>query len=312
MVVTYNSARVIGACLDALGESVPVVVVDNASTDETTRIARSRTTAKVIENKINIGFAAAVNQGLREAGARCTLVLNPDAHAAGNLEPLWAAAEAHGLATGRLVGWDGKTQRGFTVRRFPSPWTLLLEVGGLNRLLPGNPWNRRYRYLDRDLEAEGFVEQPAGACLAVRSDVWQAVGGLDEDFRPVWFEDVDFVKRVREAGFQAWYSAGVPFRHSGGDSVGRQPETELRLNWYSNLLRYVAKHHGEINYRLVCVAVLVCAFPRAVAGMMRTGGAEAFQAYRAVSRMALGRLLSLGREQRKARPKFPSDPEGEA
>lgn len=312
MVVTYNSAEVIGDCLDALGGLAKVVVVDNASSDGTVGIARSRAAVQVIENKENVGFAAAVNQGCEAAAAHCTLILNPDARATADLEPLWSAAEAHGFAAGRLADWDGTTQRGFTVRRFPSPFVLILEVLGINRLLPGNPWNRRYRYLDRDPEASGWVEQPAGACLAVRADVWRRVGGFDEEFVPVWFEDVDFAKRAQEAGFPAWYCGEVPFRHLGGHSVARQPETELRLNWYSNLLRYVAKHHRGVEYRLVCLAVLLSLFPRAVAGMMRQRGVAAVQAYRAVGRMTLGRLVSGVREHRKGSPIIQPDPEREA
>lgn len=312
MVVTYNSAEVIGDCLDALGGLEKVVVVDNASGDGTVGIARSRATVQVIENKENVGFAAAVNQGWQAAAAGCTLILNPDTRAAADLEPLWAAAETYGFAAGRLVGWDGTTQQGFTVRRFPSPFVLILEVLGINRLLPGNPWNRRYRYLDRDPEEPGWVEQPAGACLAVRADVWRSVGGFDEEFAPVWFEDVDFAKRVRVAGFPAWYCGEVPFRHVGGHSVARQPETELRLNWYSNLLRYVAKHHRGFEHRFVCLAVLLSLLPRTVAGMMRRQGVTTVRAYRAVGRMTLGRLFSPVREHRQASQKIQPDPEREA
>lgn len=311
MVVTFNSAGVIGECLDAL-QGVATVVVDNASCDGTAQAARARPNVQVIENNHNTGFAAAVNQGVTAAGAACTLILNPDAVAPARLEPLWAAAEEHGIAAGRLTGWDGNTQRGFTVRRFPTPWVLVLEVLGINRLWPGNPWNRRYRYLDQNLEESGWVEQPAGACLAVRGDVWRLTGGFDEDFAPAWFEDVDFLKRCREAGFRAWYCAEAPFRHLGGHSVRQQTETERRLNWYSNLLRYVAKHHRGMGYRMVCLAVGLSAFPRAVAGMMGRQGVAAVRAYRAVGGMAFRRLFSGIHDRRKASPKIQPTREKEA
>ncbi len=87
---------------------------------------------------------------------------------------------------------------------------------GLNRLWPGNPVNRRYRCLDLDLEAAADVEQPAGAFLLIRRDAWQALGGFDEGFHPIWFEDVDFLKRARDAGYRRALRSVARWRGTSG------------------------------------------------------------------------------------------------
>ncbi len=115
-------------------------------------------------------------------------------------------------------------RRGFTIRRFPTPLTLWFELCGFNRLWPSNPVNRRYRYLDRDLEQAGPVEQPAGAFLMFRRDVWERLGGFDEGFYPVWFEDVDFCRRAADAGYRIEYVPQVEAEHLGGHSVGQISE----------------------------------------------------------------------------------------
>ena len=152
-----------------------------------------------------------MNQGARAAGdSEFILLLNPDVQLLTAIDQLTESAQQHGLAAGRLVDQAGRTQSGLTIRRFPDPRRAgLFELFGINRLWPSNPVNRRYRYLDRDLINPALVEQPAGAFLMVRQDVWKKLGGFDEQFYPVWFEDVDFCRRAVDAGYQIAY---VPSR----------------------------------------------------------------------------------------------------
>ena len=102
-----------------------------------------------------------------------------------------------GAVGGRLVDTDGRPQVGFNVRSFPTPAALACEVLLLNRVWPSNPVNRRYRRLNWDPERPQDVDQPAGAFLMVRREVLENVGLLDEDFAPIWFEDVDLCLRIR-------------------------------------------------------------------------------------------------------------------
>jgi len=276
VVVTYNSADCLSECLAAaIRECSEVVVVDNASSDGSAAKARLVPGVRLIANTHNAGFAAACNQGFRAAGAPYVLLLNPDAVLETPLQPLIAALSQPrtGCAAGALTGPDGRPQAGFTVRRFPTPGALAFEALGINRIWPGNPVNRPYRCLDLDLSQAQAVEQPAGALLMVRRDVWERLGGFDERFAPLWFEDVDFLLRAAQAGFQTWYDPQVRARHAGGHSIGGLKTDVRQAYWYSNLLEFAAKHFSPWWIRAVGGAVIAGVVARTIAGWVTgTGG----------------------------------------
>ena len=276
-----------------MAPSLTPVVIDNASSDDTVERVRTRAGVRLIANRVNRGFAAAVNQGTREAGqAGFLLLLNPDACLATPLEDLIEASRRHGLAAGKLVGEDGRAQTGFALRRFPTPAALIFELFGINRLWPRNPVNCHYRYLDRDLDRPGPVEQPAGAFLMTRRDVWEGLGGLDEQFHPVWFEDVDFCRRAADAGYRIEYVPSVIARHVGGHSVGQVPRAYRAVYWCDSLLRYAVKHFAPRAYRRVCVAVIVSAVLRAVAGINQDRSQAPAAMYFKIVKLASRRLVS--------------------
>ena len=246
-----------------MAPSVTVVVVDNASQDGSAKRA-------TIANRENLGFAAAVNQGVRATDAEFVLLLNPDARVLTAVDDLVTASGQYGLAAGKLVDETGRAQRGFTIRRLPTALSLGFELLGINRFWPSNKVNRGYRYLDRDLEQAGEVEQPAGAFLMFRRDVWEALGGFDESFYPVWFEDVDFCRRAVDAGYRIEYVPTVTAEHVGAHSVSKIPEGCRAVYWCASLLKYAAKHFRPLGYRGICMAVVLTSVPRAVAGMIRT------------------------------------------
>lgn len=252
-----------------MAPSVTPIVIDNASNDVTVAEARSRSGVRVIANAENRGFAAAVNQGVRACTEEYLLMLNPDTQLLTAIDDLTTAAHSYGLACGKLQDKTGNAQAGFTIRRFPTPMTFWFELTGLNRLWPSNHVNRRYRYLDRDLGQPGLVEQPAGAFLMFRRDVWEKLGGLDEGFYPVWFEDVDFCFRAAHAGHKISYIPSVCAEHLGGHSVGRIPVGCRLRYWCASLLVYAGKHFSRIAYRGICLLVAITSVPRTVAGMMR-------------------------------------------
>jgi GT2 family glycosyltransferase len=304
VIVTYNSADVIISCLEALSKMAPqvsTVVVDNASSDGTGDLVRARSGAKLIANDQNRGFAAAVNQGVREAtGGDLILVLNPDTELLTVIDPLVESAARDGLAAGRLVDASDNTQAGFTIRRFPTPFSLAFELLGINRLWPSNRVNRAYRYLDRDLHEPGPVEQPAGAFLMFRQDVWEKLGGLDEQFYPVWFEDVDFCRRAVDAGYQIAYVPSVTARHRGGHSVSRISSQRRASYWCVSLLTYAAKHFGPGAFRGICAAVVLSSIPRMVAGMISERTLSSVVTYCNIMRFAGLCLVSPGHVKKSA------------
>ncbi len=284
-----------------MAPQVSTVVVDNASSDRTVDLVQGHSGAKLIANDQNRGFAAAVNQGVREAtGADFILVLNPDAELLTAIDPLVESAGRDGLAAGRLVDTTGIAQAGFTIRRFPTPLSLAFELLGINRLWPSNRVNRAYRYLDRELDQPGFVEQPAGAFLMFRQDVWQKLGGLDEQFYPVWFEDVDFCRRAVDAGYRIAYVPAVVARHRGGHSVSRISSRRRASYWCVSLLTYAAKHFGPGAFRGICAVVVLSSVPRMVAGMISERTLSSVVTYCNIMRFAGRCLVSPGHVKKSA------------
>lgn len=294
VVVTHQSASCLAWCLEtATRYCHRVVVVDNASSDETVALAR-RFPVEVIENPTNRGFAAAANQGFRALATPVVLLLNPDVRLLGPVDPLTGACLQQGAATGLLLdAITGQPQVGFSVRRFPDAASLAFEILGLNRLWPANPINVRYRCLDLELHSPADVEQPAGAFVMIRHDVWDSLGGFDERFHPLWFEDVDFLRRLALAGYRVRLVPEVRALHLGAHSAGSLPPGDRERFWYASLLTYVWKHFRPASARVLSLALAAAAAARILVAV----GDSAWQrrrAYVAVIRWA-GRSFWDGR-----------------
>jgi len=293
VIVTHNSAEEIGPCLDAaVATGAEVVVVDNASGDRT-RGEVERRGVRLIANASNAGFAAAVNQGIRALSTPLLLLLNPDAVIQGSLDPLREACRdpQTAAAGGLLVDHFGKPQTGFNVRRFPSATALCLEALLVNRVWPGNPVNWHYRCLGLDCSSAMEVEQPAGAFLMIRRDAWEKLGGLDEGFYPLWFEDVDFLKRAKDNGYHIRYVPQAVAKHTGAHSI-RKISLEFRqFYWYRSLLKYSAKHFSPGAEKAVCLAVIVGSLMRTVLGIPRQRSLKPIAVYGRVWKLALRQLV---------------------
>lgn len=293
IIVSHNSEDCIGSCLEALRgiRDWKIILVDNASSDSTVKIATSvAPDVCLFVNDRNAGFAGALNRAVSVATGDIFVLLNPDAITApGSLDALVHCLSVKGVGAvgGSLRTADGQPDRGFAVRSFPSLSASVAETLLVNRVWPTNRWNRSYRCLGMDYSRTQQVQQPAGACLAIKREAWQDVGGFDENFFPVWFEDVDFCRRLSDRGWKVLYCAEAIFRHSGGHSVNKLRCDDRQLYWYSNLLRYFQKHHGAIACVVLRVAITLGMLMRSLAVVLgikphSTGRREALRAYGAV------------------------------
>ena len=140
---------------------------------------------------------------------------------------------------------------------------------------------------DLDRTRDQDVEQPAAACLLVRRDAFDAVGGFDEAFHPAWFEDVDFCRRLLDAGWRIRYVAGARVVHEGGVAMRTLGLGSFSTIWYRNLLRYAGKH-GSLATRLALRPLLVAGMAiRTTVSLLRGRAADA-RAYIRVIGMAVG------------------------
>jgi hypothetical protein len=109
--------------------------------------------------------------------------------------------------------------------------------------------------VDFDYERPAEIEQPAGACLLVKRRAWESLGGFDPRFFPLWFEDVDLCRRLRQAGWTILYEPQARFLHAGAHSLAAVTDRDRQLYWYRNLLRYFRKHHSRLAVAVLRVAI---------------------------------------------------------
>jgi len=243
IVVTHNAAAWIERSLESLaGTGAEVIVVDNASTDGTPGLVREKFPgARVIEQE-NRGFGAGNNAGMRVASGRYYVLLNPDAWLTeGALEKLVAFAEEHPEAAvvgPRLLNPDGSLQR--SVRGYPSPWRIATEYFFLRKLGPRTHALNAFFGEQFDHESVREAEYLFGACLLVRREAVDEVGGFDEDFF-LMSEEVDWCYRFRQAGWKVLFFPGAEVFHVVGASLNpRQFHAIVRGH-----LQFLRKHHGE-------------------------------------------------------------------
>lgn len=246
VVVSWNVAELLRGCLAALAatESRPgIVVVDNASTDGTCEAVRREFPAAVLlANATNAGFAAATNQGVREAlarGAERILLVNPDATLAPKslaaLERILDASPEVGIAAPAIVNPDG-TPQAFAFGDDPSLGYLLRR--GARRVLgrpPLHDWG------------SATVTEPdwvTGACLLARADVFRRGVWFDEGFF-LYFEDNDWCLRARRAGWRIRREPTVAAVHAGGCSLRHNPAAQAAYT--RSLERFHAKHYARWN-----------------------------------------------------------------
>ena len=264
-IVNYNSTPLVDACLASIHRFPPadpfeVIVVDNASTDPATRLGPAYPGVRFLQNRENVGYAAANNQGLREGRGEFFFLLNPDTELReGTVDALVACLESRpdaGLASARLVDPDGTPQTGFMVRRLPTLAATAAQLLLLDELWPGNPVTARAACRDLDYTRVQEVEQPAASALLIRRSVWESLHGFDEAFTN-WFNDVDLCMRVHRAGWKALFCPDAVVVHHGGMGAASLAVEHGLIQYYRAMRLYFLRHRGISSYVLVTLFVAV-------------------------------------------------------
>src|SRR5436309_11788153 len=245
IVVTLNSATWIERCLESLrGAGAEVIVVDHGSTDETLELVHKTCPDARIVQQQNFGFGAGNNTGMRVASGRYFLLLNADAWLREDaLERLVAFADEHPEAAvvgPRLLDPDGTLQR--SVRGYPSPWRIATEYFFLRKLAPRSRALNAFYGAGFDHESVREAEYLFGACLLVRREAVDSVGGFDEDFF-LMSEEVDWCYRFRQAGWKVLFYPGAEAFHVLTSSVN-PAQFQLLVRGH---LRFLRKHQGLLT-----------------------------------------------------------------
>lgn len=221
--------------------ALDVILVDNASEDGTVEAVRAAfPDVRVIANKENRGFAAACNQGLAASAARHALLLNPDMRVEpGALAKTVDYLDAYpnvAVLGAKLVGEDGKPM--YHLRRFPTWKDQLVILLKLARWFPKTI--DRYMGRDIDLDLEQDVDSIRGSYFAINRSALDTIGMLDERYF-IWFEEVDYCRRVKEKGMNVRYVPSVVAHDSVGKSFAQRSRWWKRKQFFASLLKYFWK-----------------------------------------------------------------------
>jgi GT2 family glycosyltransferase len=265
VIVNWNTCDLLAACLRSLAapggmpDGTQVIVVDNASTDDSRRYLRDECPwVHLVENATNSGFAAATNRGLAVAAGRHLLLLNSDTEVQPDaLEEMVAFLEAYthiGIVGADVRNPDGSPQP--CAGAAPSLFSEIASILGLDRRI------RRLFAMRRDEPQPGaFLPQDwvLGAALMIRRAAFEQIGPLDIGYF-FYSEEVDWCVRARECGWGVGTLVGAHILHHGGGST-RRTSDQMRPALFRSKIRYLAIHEGRRSARLFRAVV------RTVAGL---------------------------------------------
>lgn len=257
IIINYRTADLTLECLRSLQSeidpAIQVVIVDNASGDGSAEdIERAiaqhgwASWATLIRSPINGGFASGNNLGIRSIHADAYVLLNSDTIVkpgamAGLREAMRTRPDAGVIGPGLL---DREGDHDPSMFRAPGPAAEFLRIahtGILDRAMPH--LTPRLPQTDEPMEADwlGF------ACVLIRREVIERVGPMDEGYF-MYFEDIDYCRRIREAGWKVLYWPAPKVVHLQGGSSNVTPESAARRRapryYYEARARYFAKFYG--------------------------------------------------------------------
>jgi len=252
LVVAYHSSDELPPLVASVQVShgpehtVDVYVIDNSGdAAEIETLSAMSGLAGFVPSGENVGYGGGVNRLVRALPRAYDwlLVTNPDVRfTEGSLDALLEGAARHpeaGIFGPRVTAPDEVVYP--SARAFPSIRTGVGH-GLFANIWPSNPWTRRYhRFRDTSLAEDQFVDWLSGACLLIRPEAFELVGGFDEGYF-MYFEDVDLAFRLSKLGRGSVFVPRAVIVHSGAHSTSRQADLMRRVH-HESARRYLDKKY---------------------------------------------------------------------
>jgi hypothetical protein len=265
IIVNWNVKDLLRKCLLSIFEHKPgfpfeVIVVDNASTDGSVHMVRSEFPHKVqlIVNDENRGFSVANNNGIKHSQGKYILILNPDTEVkSGAISTLVEFLKNHKEAAAvapRILNPDGTLQE--SVLSFPTLPALLLRAIFVEALWPENPITHKYFSRDFKYQSIAEVDQPMGAAILFKREIFNKVGLFDEHSF-MFFDEVDLCYRIKQAGYKIYFTPQAEIIHHLSKSVQKWGALNLSRNWTRSRNHYFFKHYGPGAVLLLYVFDLI-------------------------------------------------------
>ncbi len=265
IIVTYNSEKQVKNCLESIFSSktkkrkVEIIIIDNNSKDKTLKIVKTYFDKKVniVHNKTNLGFAKAVNQGIKKSKYKQILLLNPDTRLyEKSIEILIEQKKQFkaDICGGKMVKTD-RTVHGSFVRE-PNLLTALFDFTNLRKIFPKNKWHKEFYHLDlkeivKPLEVGGV----SGGYMLMDKRINEKNKGFDENFF-LYLEDLDYCLRAKKRGFKIFYFPESIIWHKGGGSSKNKDRINYQA-WLKSRKYFWRKHSNFTENIIIEIAFLI-------------------------------------------------------
>ena len=254
IIVNWNTKDLLLECLASIYQTVNEIafeiwVVDNGSSDGSVGAVKDKyQSIKIIENRINLGFAAANNLALESMGGQYALLLNTDTvlseDAVSELHRFMEVNPETAIACGQLLNLDGSKQN--SIANFPSLLSLVSNETLLRLLLP-----RRFPSKRREYRTPIEIDSCIGACMLIRKKAIDQTGFLDDRYF-FFLEETDWAYRMKKVGWKIYFVPAAKIFHAQGKSV--RIRADARIMFYRSRYAFFKKWH-QGSYPLVCLVI---------------------------------------------------------
>ena len=269
VIVNFNTSEQLKDCLGNIfsqGEDVEVIVVDNASSDDSVEMVKNNfPNVKLLVAKENNGLAYGSNLGLDISTGEYILYLGSDVFPEeGVIEGLVEFMDENtnvGISTCKLILRNGNIDMD-AHRGFPTPWASFTHFNKLNMLFPKSKVFNQYFLGYKDLTEPHEIDLCISHFMLVRKKVFDEIGIWDEDFF-VFGEDVDFCYRVKKAGWEIMYLPQFTAVHYKGVSIGTRKESKditkasdetkirMRKSTTDAMKLFYKKHYSNVYPKII-------------------------------------------------------------
>ena len=251
VIVSYNVREYLDACIQSIHHAaetfagaIEVIVFDNDSRDGTLALLKPRYPEVTwLKSDRNLGFGTGCNRGAALATQDLILFLNPDTLLSQDtFQVMWdfmRNQEQVGVAGCKIVNRDGSLQLACK-RSFPSPQVAAFKFMGLSGLFPKSRVFGRYNLTFLDENKTHEVDAVSGSFMCVKTELFRAVGGFDEDFF-MYGEDLDICFRIKLLGKRNFYHPQTTAIHFKGESAKSKPFRSF-LYFYESMVIFSKKH----------------------------------------------------------------------
>ncbi len=260
IVVNYNTGEFLQKCLKSIPSGCEVIVIDNASTDDSLQKAIDGfPNFKYYKFSKNLGFARACNAGVYLSRGKYLLFLNPDSvivkKGFKRCMKLIKKKRDAGAVTGKVIYPSGIIQP--NVRKEGGVLNFLFgRTSFLKKLFPGSVFEKNYFYEEKELQYEREVALAAAMFFLVKKDIFLSIGGFDERFFLYW-EDFDLSVRLRKNGLKIYYVPETVAVHYLGKSAEKNKKF-AQMHKLKGFYNFIKKHRKLKRIGVLTLFFLVC------------------------------------------------------